>query len=615
MRKLLFGIGVCVAVIAVLPLFAAFEAHVVNATASIDNVLEASAYSLNFGTVFPQEKFDKTFDISLSQSFQLAERYDDVEYVLRQKPKCQRNQEASDQLPTFGQVMEDEDGNFVCSDSQHYHLMPFLCPYLSKQEITSDGIALGGENDMTVPPGGHEGPLASFHGPIMLAPFPNGWNMNTTIQYQLAGRLAKSEQDISDSWNIDLKVPCFGNQCAQDWADFVAANDGDNNANPADYIQPTENEHKLFGCDLWVEVTGLSDPIGLTLKKEVVKDNGGNADASDWTLSAQGPVTVSGSGPEVVSGAIPPGTYTLSESGGPQGYSPSVWNCTDGVLVEDQLTLASGDSATCTITNDDQQGTFNVVKVVEGGQANPEDFTFQVNGGTAVSFEADGTNGLVLDAGTYTVSEPAVANYTATYSNSVNADANCDDLPLTNGGSVTCTITNTYNPQPVSFFSDNFGTGDSVNDVPNWDEAGSNGANGTIAKSPTSDNNSASPDGGRFALIDGGGWICRSVNATGYNTLVLKYYWRGDIDAEDNEYGFVEYATGGTCAAPTGLTTLATHELDDGNTGTSSWSALQSIGLPGSLNGTTFLLRFRDAANANDESFRIDGVSITGIPN
>lgn len=122
---------------------------------------------------------------------------------------------------------------------------------------------------------------------------------------------------------------------------------------------------------------------------------------------------------------------------------------------------------------------------------------------------------------------------------------------------------------------------------------------------------------GRFAKIDDGEWICRSINATGFNTLSLKYYWRGDNDAEDGspDFGLVEYATGGTCDSPTGLTTLATHELDNNPPGGEVWSSLQSIGLPGALNGTTFLLRFRNTANANSEDFRIDGVTVSGTPN
>ena len=37
------------------------------------------------------------------------------------------------------------------------------------------------------------------------------------------------------------------------------------------------------------------------------------------------------------------------------------------------------------------------------------DFSFQVNGGAAQAFEADGQNDLTVDPGTYNVTEPAVA--------------------------------------------------------------------------------------------------------------------------------------------------------------------------------------------------------------
>ncbi len=98
--------------------------------------------------------------------------------------------------------------------------------------------------------------------------------------------------------------------------------------------------------------------------------------------------------------------------------------------------------------------------------------------------------------------------------------------------------------------------------------------------------------------------------------MVLKYLWLGDDSAEDGNSATITYATGGTCAAPTGVTTLATHELDDGTDGGSAWSSEQSINLPGGLNGTSFFLRVVNADQDNsNEDFRVDGVSLTGIPN
>ena len=256
MKKILLSLGAVTAVLVGASMFAAFEAHVVNVTARIENALSVpvAQSGIDFGTVFPQEKLDKFFDVALSQSFQDEDRVDDVTYVIRQKPKCQLAVTNGTELPEFGVVTEDTNGNFVCLDDEHYDILPLLCPYLSKHETTTDGQGPTGaplENDSAG--------IAAFHG------LPGPWTMDTTLATQVAGKLIKSAGDLLDTWNIDLKVPCFGNHCAQDWADFVADNDGNNNADPELYIQPIENEHKLFGCDLWLEVTGISLPgLGCT---------------------------------------------------------------------------------------------------------------------------------------------------------------------------------------------------------------------------------------------------------------------------------------------------------------------------------------------------------------
>ena len=249
MKKILLAVVALGAAAVSIVGLSAFEAHVINVTAKIENALNVPIASIDFGTVFPQEKLDKFFDVSLSQSFQDEDRVDDVTYIIRQKPKCQLVVTNSTDLPEFGVVTENTDGTFRCLDEEHYNMLPLLCPYLSKHEVTDDGQgATGGplENDSAG--------IAAFHG------LPGDWTMATTLATEVAGKLIKSAGDILDTWNIDLKVPCFGNHCAQDWAQFVADNDGDNNADPIAYIQPLENESKLFGCDLWLEVMGISLP-------------------------------------------------------------------------------------------------------------------------------------------------------------------------------------------------------------------------------------------------------------------------------------------------------------------------------------------------------------------
>jgi len=93
----------------------------------------------------------------------------------------------------------------------------------------------------------------------------------------------------------------------------------------------------------------------------------------------------------------------------------------------------------CTITNKLQNGTLIVKKVVtnnDGGTATCGNFGFQVNGSTATPFEADCQNEISVDTTvSYTVTEPAVAGYAASYSN-------CTSVQVPPGGSATCTITN-----------------------------------------------------------------------------------------------------------------------------------------------------------------------------
>ncbi len=165
-------------------------------------------------------------------------RVTSVNYVLRQKPKCWSEIDGD-----YSRVYEDEGGDFVCEQSataDDYEIMPLLCPYLSKSEETTDGLA--GENDGN--------PILPFHGPIDV------WTMEAVEDYETGGLLSAASEDLEDKWLIDLKVPCFEGHCAQDWAQFVAEYNA--GAVAEDYIQPMANEHEIFGCDLWVEVIGIN---------------------------------------------------------------------------------------------------------------------------------------------------------------------------------------------------------------------------------------------------------------------------------------------------------------------------------------------------------------------
>ena len=175
------------------------------------------------------------------------------------------------------------------------------------------------------------------------------------------------------------------------------------------------------GATATCTVTNDDQAATLIVKKVVVNDDGGTATADDFSFQVNGgqaqAFELDGQNDLTVNA----GTYSVTEPG-VVGYATSYSNCSE-------LVIPNGGSATCTITNDDVPATLIVKKVVvndNGGTKQPQDFSFQVNGGQAQAFEADGQNDLEVAAGTYDVTEPAVAGYTTTYQG-------CADIELLAG--------------------------------------------------------------------------------------------------------------------------------------------------------------------------------------
>lgn len=179
----------------------------------------------------------------------------------------------------------------------------------------------------------------------------------------------------------------------------------------------------------------------------------------------------------------------------------------------------------------------------------------------------------------------------------------------------------------ASILSDSFGTGSTANDVLGWKESEHPNDNATdvVAKQSSTTSTSSdyqSPDGGRFVKIAGDNdeWFCRQVNTAGYESLSLKYYWRGEASAEADDFGVVELRANGTsdssCSSNDngGWSTLASHPLDnasgDNNQTQEAW-ALNTVNLPTDSDGL-FLVRFRNHSSADAEYFRVDGVSVDG---
>lgn len=93
MKKILLGLATCAVVVSGVAVMSAFEAHIINVTAHIENALAVSPHGIDFGTVFPQEYREKDFTIRLSDSFMNKDQTEvrDVMYKIVQKPKPWRD--------------------------------------------------------------------------------------------------------------------------------------------------------------------------------------------------------------------------------------------------------------------------------------------------------------------------------------------------------------------------------------------------------------------------------------------------------------------------------------------------------------------------------------------
>lgn len=184
----------------------------------------------------------------------------------------------------------------------------------------------------------------------------------------------------------------------------------------------------------------------LTIIKTVVHNNGGLAAASEWTMdvTAINPTDTDFPGVESPGSTIniDEGAYSVDESGGPSGYTKTRGADCSG-------TLAVGESATCTITNDDDAPGLTLLKDVtndDGGNASAGDFTLILNGGiySNAEFKNGDTPAVVADTA-YTLSETQLAGYTGGSVSCVdNSNQENLDHPVTlnEGQSVTCRISN-----------------------------------------------------------------------------------------------------------------------------------------------------------------------------
>lgn len=233
-------------------------------------------------------------------------------------------------------------------------------------------------------------------------------------------------------------------------------------------------------------------------------------------------------------------------------------------------------------------GTLRVTKVIVGGSLNATNFSFQVNGGTATAFEADGSNDVSVLAGTYSVTEPAVNYYITTYSN-------CTNVVVSDDETETCTITNTYNPP---LFSDNFNDGDYIG----WSSAyfGDNG--GTISDDIAVLSNSTSYEGYSVRLEDDVA-IYQNVSTVGKTNIQLKYCRRTQsVSGSDRlRIGWKTGAVSSTWADYTQLEAVSS----------STWTCMTQ-NLPASADNSSISIAFFLDNGEGDYGW-VDNVEVLGI--
>ncbi|MFD4959661.1 SpaA isopeptide-forming pilin-related protein [Microbacterium sp. NPDC058389] len=218
----------------------------------------------------------------------------------------------------------------------------------------------------------------------------------------------------------------------------------------------------VAGWDVTVPANGtgtyriVNDDIApkLTLKKIVVKNNGGTAPDTAWTLTATSADGPNLSGQTGVNGTVAAGdAYTLAEANGPSGYDWTTLSCTgypNTTKAAPTLTLKPGDDVTCTFTNDDQPGHLTLVKVVDnanGGDKAAADWNQHLTatlGATTLTFNHNETKDVA--AGTFTLAEiNQLAGYQLTNLVCSTGGTSLANPTVTvgNGQNVTCTFTNT----------------------------------------------------------------------------------------------------------------------------------------------------------------------------
>ena len=268
-----------------------------------------------------------------------------------------------------------------------------------------------------------------------------------------------TETTLAGYTNTGLQTSADGTT----WTSIVAATaDGEYPRKNAD-----GNWEIVVPTDSAVQYRFVNDDVApqLTLVKQIVTDDGGTANADAWTLTATPTTGTAISGPTGVSGAaVANRVYTLTETGGPAGYSLASLVCSNGettTVANPKVTLKPGENVTCTFSNDDQPGSLTLVKdlsmVVSGGDAPATAWNQKLSatiGSTTLAF--DHNQKRTVAAGSYLLAEAQVDGYEL---QKISCVADGTPLPnntvtVENGQDVVCRFFNKDVAPTITFIKD-----------------------------------------------------------------------------------------------------------------------------------------------------------------
>ena len=196
----------------------------------------------------------------------------------------------------------------------------------------------------------------------------------------------------------------------------------------------------------------------------VKKTDPSAVNANLWTLKAEAAAPLEGKnfsnpgGSGVANSVFVDTPYTLSETGGPEGYTASAWRCTKAG--EDTpypgqngstVTVGGEDSVVCEITNTHDTAQLKLKKTVTGdGQKSPADWNLTAAADAPFAqknFTVAGSNdsfSSVYSDTAYTLSESGPGGYTGTWvCTGTGVTQVGDTVKVAKDGQGTCTITNT----------------------------------------------------------------------------------------------------------------------------------------------------------------------------